>query len=574
VSHTGSRVALALLFALGGVCGPAFATLPATASPPASDGLAVPDVRNAWTVGSPSSAVDGDARIPAVYPNPVADGDRGEFVVLDLPASSPNATYRLGDGEGRVALPNASGRVAVTAAPDLVRNLTDVRAVAVEGFPSLANGGERLVLTRDNETVARARYRDAPEGELGTFDDRGAVTWTAVGRTNRSVVTGTGGTATAFVLPDAADVAVETLRSADDRILLAGYTFTSRRVARALERAADRGVEVRVLLEGEPVDGLSRREARLLDSLVAAGVSVELLGGPRDRYAYHHAKYAVVDDRALVLTENWKPAGTGGHASRGWGVRVSDPGVVAGLAETFRADANWTGARDWRRFRRGRSFATRSVANATYPRRHDPASVQVERTSLIVAPDNAGRTVTDLLDGATESIDVLQLSIDGPDDRFLRATVRAARRGVDVRVLLSSAWYVREDNRRIVERLREVAEREGLPIEARLASPDGRFEKIHAKGVVVDGDQALVGSLNWNRESVRENREVMLLLEGEAVAGYYERVFEADWSAGASGGGGSSLPVGSIVAVAGVVVLAILVARRVEFGERTGVGPE
>jgi phosphatidylserine/phosphatidylglycerophosphate/cardiolipin synthase-like enzyme len=200
--------------------------------------------------------------------------------------------------------------------------------------------------------------------------------------------------------------------------------------------------------------------------------------------------------------------------------------------------------------------------------------VQVERTELVVAPDNAGRTVTALLDGATESIDVLQLSIDGPDDRFLRATVRAARRGVEVRVLLSSAWYVREDNRRIVERLRELAEHEDLPLEARLASPDGRFEKIHAKGVVVDGDQALVGSLNWNRESVRENREVVVLLEGEAIGGYYQRVFEADWSAGQSGGSGSSLPVGSIVAVVGVVVLAILVVRRVEFGERTGVGPE
>jgi len=518
-----------------------------------------------------------DTRGPAVlavYPNPVTDGDRGEFVLLDIPDTPPpNTTYRLGDGEGRVVLRNATGRVAVTGAPELVRNLTDTPVVGVEGFPSLANTGERLVLTRGNETVARARYRDAPEGKLGRFDDRGAITWTAVGRTNRSVVTGRGGNATAFVLPDAPEVAVETLRNADDRILLAGYTFSSRRVAQALERAAGRGVGVRVLLEGQPVDGLSRREARLLDSLVAAGVRVQMLGGPRDRYAYHHAKYAVVDDRALVLTENWKPAGTGGHASRGWGVRISDPAIVAGLADTFSADANWTGARDWRRFRRGRSFATRGVANGSYPRRHEPATVPVDRTSLVVAPDNAGHTVTTLLDGATASIDVIQLNIDGPDDRFLRATIRAARRGVDVRVLLSSAWYVREDNRRIVEHLRDVSEREDLPIEARLASPDGRFGKIHAKGVVVDGDQVLVGSLNWNRESVRGNREVLLLLEGEAVAGYYQRVFDADWTAGA-GSSGPSLPVGSVVAVGGVVVLAVLVVRRVEFGERLGVGPE
>ncbi|PSP53780.1 phospholipase, partial [Halobacteriales archaeon QH_3_68_24] len=155
----------------------------------------------------------------------------------------------------------------------------------------------------------------------------------------------------------------------------------------------------------------------------------------------------------------------------------------------------------------------------------------------------------------------------------LRTTVRAARRGVEVRVLLSSAWYVREENRRIVERLRERAESEDLSIRAKLAAPEGRFEKIHAKGVVVDGDRVLLGSLNWNRESARENREVALVLEGEAVAGYYREVFESDWAAGSDGDPGA-LPVGSILAVAGVVVLAVLVARRVEFGSTTGVGPE
>ncbi|MEF8851275.1 MAG: phospholipase D-like domain-containing protein [Haloarculaceae archaeon] len=575
MSRARSRVALALLFAFAPVCGPALANTPAATSPSVAGATVVSTADRATPVAARRSGPPVDtsgADVLAVYPNPIADGDRGEYVLLTLPPS--NATFRFGDDESRVTLPDVAGRVAVTATPGVVRNLTGARVVAVESIPALANGGERLRVFRGNETVATARYRDAPEGELGTFDERGAVTWTPVGRTNRSLVTAAGGNATAFVLPDAPDVAVETIRDADDRVLLAGYTFTSRRVARALERAAARGVRVRVLLEGEPVDGLSRREARLLDSLVESGVTVELLGGPRDPYAFHHAKYAVVDDRALVLTENWKPAGTGGHASRGWGVRVSDTAVVAGLAATFRADANWTGARDWQQFRRGRSFATRGVANGSYPRRHDPATVPVDRTQLIVAPDNAGRAVTRLLDGATESVDVVQLRIDGPDDRFLRATVDAARRGVEVRVLLSSAWYVREENRRIVERLRERADSEDLPIRAKLASPAGRYEKIHAKGVVVDGDQVLVGSLNWNRESVVENREVLVLLESGAAAGYFERVFEADWAAGASGGPGSSLPLGSLLAVAGVATLAVLVVRRVEFGETTGIGPE
>jgi phosphatidylserine/phosphatidylglycerophosphate/cardiolipin synthase-like enzyme len=552
---------------------------PATAVPGAvghaTGGQAVTGPAPSPTHASAASAGPNETtgpRIAAVYPNPVARNDRGEFVVLDVPPETRLGRYALTDGDGDLSLPNvtASGRVAVAAVPARVRNLTDLRVVNATGSVALANAGERIRLVRENDTVASARYREAPEGELGRYDDRGALAWEPLGTTDRPVVSATGGSVRAFALPDAPDAAVDLLRGADDRILLAGYTFESRRAARALERASERGVDVRVLLEGQPVDGISRRQARLLDSLVEAGVSVDLLGGPHGRYAYHHAKYAVVDDRAVVLTENWKPSGTGGHSSRGWGATVGQPRVVDGLVETFEADADWKGARPWRQARQGRTFRTTTPGNGSYPSRHDPAQVQVDRTELLVAPDNAGDRVVEALDAATESIDVVQMSVDGPDQRFLRATLRAARRGVDVRILLSSAWYVEEENRRLVERLRERADAEGLPLEAKLASPDGAFEKIHAKGAVVDGETVLLGSLNWNDDSIRKNREVMLLLHGDEVGSYYRSVFESDW-----GGADEEfpLPLGIIAAIGGCVVLAALVARRIEFGENVGVGP-
>jgi len=511
-----------------------------------------------------------EPRIAAVYPNPVADGDRGEFVVLAVPDGTDLGRYELGDDDGSLTLSKRTvgGRVAVTTAPSLVRNLTDVPVAPANGSIALANGGDQLRLTRGNDTVATARYRDAPEGEIGRFDERGAVTWRPLGQTDRPVLTATGGQARAFTLPDAPEVPLEPIRNAEERILLAGYTFTSERVANALERAVGRGVDVHVLLDGKPVGGISHRQARVLDSLVDAGITVELLGGPYGRYAYHHAKYAVADDRAVVLTENWKPAGTGGHGSRGWGVVVSQPRIVDGLAETFHADTEWRSARPWSQVRRGRSFEASAAANGSYPQSRSAETVPVERTRLLVTPDNAGEEVTAALDDAEDSIDVIQMRIDGPDQRFLRATVRAARRGVDVRILLSSAWYVEDENRRLVEHLRAVAEREDLPLSARLADPDGAFEKIHAKGVIVDSDQVLLGSLNWNGESVSQNREVMLSLEGDAAGEYYRESFEADWR---GGGEARSLPVGIFAAVAGCLLLAALVARRIEFGSNVGV---
>ncbi|WP_254271744.1 phospholipase D-like domain-containing protein [Haloarcula marina] len=508
---------------------------------------------------APASAVT--PTIHAVYPDPVAGGDRGEFVVLDVPALTDLGAYSLSDGHTTVPLPNRTvrGRVALTADPDRVRALTDAHVYGLRGDVSLANGGDTVRLLRAGRTVDSVRYRETEEGELGVANGS-AIRWRPLGATDRPVVTAVGGDVRAFTLPDAPGVPLGTIEDVDDRLYLAGYTLSSTRVGDALVAAHRRGVDVRVLLEGDPVGGRTRGEARTLDRLVNAGVEVRLVAGPHARYAYHHAKYAVADDRAVVLTENWKPAGTGGNSSRGWGVVTGQPEVVDGLTATFRADAGWRDAVQWGEYRRGRQFERGEAATTAYPSRFDPETVPVNRTDLLVTPDNAQRALLAELDAANDSIAVVQPTVGGWDEPLMRALRRAANRGVRVRLLLSSAWYVREENQRTAERFEAWADRTDAPLSTRLADPAGRFSKIHAKGAVVDGDRAIVGSLNWNEQAATTNREVVLVLHGERAADYFGRVFEADWR-----GGRPTVPLGLVGAVGGVLAVGGLAARRIRF---------
>ena len=57
------------------------------------------------------------------------------------------------------------------------------------------------------------------------------------------------------------------------------------------------------------------------------------------------------------------------------------------------------------------------------------------------------------------------------------------------------------------------------------------------------------------------------MLEGTDAGEYYGRVFDADWEGegGSAIGVDSPLPVGIVAAVVGVVALAVVVARRIEF---------
>jgi phosphatidylserine/phosphatidylglycerophosphate/cardiolipin synthase-like enzyme len=350
------------------------------------------------------------------------------------------------------------------------------------------------------------------------------------------------------------------LADADERILLAGYTLTDDRVVDALVAARERGAETRVLLDGSPVGGLTTPSADALDRLAAANVSVRLIDGPAARYRFHHPKYAVVDDEAVVLTENWKPAGVGGTSSRGWGVVVDSPAVVDGLVRTFRADAGWRDSTSWERLRENATFEPASPTVGRYPSRIDPESVPVDRVELLVAPDNAAGRVRELLANASDSIRIVQVSIGDRDDVLLQESIDAALRGVEVEILLSNTWYTREENRALADQLRTLADREDLSLSVRLAEPGGRYEKIHAKGVVVDGDTAIVGSLNWNDNAYRENREVALVLHGEEAGAYFGGVFERDWE-----GGITLVPLGLLAVVVLALSLAGMVARRISF---------
>ena len=538
--------------------------LPAAAGTPASlDRQTVPSAAGPGQQANTeqTGGLRSQPAIHAIYPDPVRGGDRGEFVVLALPNETALGRYALTDGDTTTALPNrtAGGRIAVTGAPAVVRNLTGYPVVGLDSAPQLANGGDSVALTRNDTTVASVRYSDTEEGELGLVAGP-RLRWRPLGATDRPVVTGGPGEVRAFALPDAPRAPLAPIRNATSRVYLAGYTLSSDRVADALLAAQRRGAAVRVLLEGEPIGGRTRAEATTLDRLSEAGVEVRVVSGPRARYRYHHAKYAVADDHAVALTENWKPAGTGGKSSRGWGVVTGQSRVVAGLAATFRADAGWRDAVAWTDYRQGRSFQRGETADGRYPSNVDATTVPVERTELLVTPDNAQTALVGELDAATESIDVVQPTVGGWEEPLMRALRRAAKRGVEVRLLLSSAWYAREENRNVVERFNAWADRTDAPLSAKLAEPGDRYAKIHAKGAIVDTDRVILGSLNWNEQAATVNREVVLVLYGGAVADYFGRVFERDWN-----GGKAAVPLGIVAAVLGALVVAGLAARRVRF---------
>ncbi|WP_233255087.1 phospholipase D-like domain-containing protein [Halopenitus persicus] len=542
------------------------ATDAASSVPSEEDSSAPADGNASDATGTPATASNGV--IVELYPNPIAAGNEGEYLVVDLPVAG---NWTLSDGYYDTPIPaNVSGRVALSTAPDAASDHVDgpVRRLP-EHFP-LSASGDRIVLAYEGEPVDVVAYERAREAEVwnrsweglrgngwrpyGYQPHESRATDPTAGSTDRSAEV------EAFVLPDASDAPLSAIEGAEDRLFLAGYTFSSTRIAEELIAAHGRGVTVRVLVEGDPVGGFSAGTARTLDRLVAAGIEPRVLAGPRSRFAYHHPKYAVVDGRAVVLTENWKPSGTGGAANRGWGVTVFDRGFADELASVFDRDATAIDAVPWARFRENVTVHDGGRANGTYPSRFDPHRTTASNVELLLAPENAADEIVDRIDAADDRVLVTVPRTAGPEWRLLEAVIRAAERGVESRVLLSNAWYDAEGNEALAARLNDRAADESIPLSVAVTEPRSRYAKIHAKGLVAD-DDVVVGSLNWNPSAATRNREVLVAFESSSAADYFHAVFAADWR-----GGSVQFPIGLTGGLAAVGGAAwALIRREVSF---------
>lgn len=503
-----------------------------------------------------------DTGFIAVYPNPITPNDAGEYVTITIDTPLQAGAWTITDNETTATIPatNTTGIVHLTDDPTNVTTPDDRPVLELDGRLSLTNAGERLALQHNNTTIDTITYPATAEYERytnGHHEPLGATTYHPTSSTPNATTT--------FVFPDTPTIPTTTLRTATDRIYLAGYTLTSHRITTHLVRAARHGVDVRVLLEGGPAGGTSHTTPQLVDRLQHAGVTVRVVDGPRTRWRFHHAKYAVVDDRVIVLTENWVPAGTGGRATRGWGTRLTDPTIADRLATIFTTDHHAPGTRTWNDYETDTEFQPPTPATGSFHPRFPATSPPVDDAQLLVTPDNAERRLLELLRSATDSIKVLQPTI-GNETPLLAELVAAARRGVTVDILLGGTWFMAQENTHLRDRLQRIARTEHLALSVRLIEPRSRFEYLHAKGLIVDGDQVVVGSINWNTVSTRENREVAVLLNGSGPAQYYRRVFQADWR-----GAAWRLPIGTLLLASIVATTTpVIVGRVVTFGGQPG----
>jgi cardiolipin synthase A/B len=294
---------------------------------------------------------------------------------------------------------------------------------------------------------------------------------------------------------------------------------TGRLFAEALIERARAGVAVRLMYDGFGAISLS---SDYLARLREAGVeTLEFRPAGGRRWTWRrwlrrdHRKVLVVDGErcflgGLNIGDEYAPRVVGGRGWRDTHARVEGP-VVADLEALFRATWHRAGGAPYRAHAR---VSEESVAS--------PGS----ELAAALSSDDRGRRSTirrHILHAIGRAHHHVYIaSAYFMPDRGLRRSLRAAaRRGIDVRILVPGASDVRS-----VQWAGEHTYARFLRSGVKLYQ---WFEShMHAKTIVVDDGWSMIGSYNLDNMSLFWNMEVVIEVAGEVTASRLNELYLAD----------------------------------------------
>lgn len=273
------------------------------------------------------------------------------------------------------------------------------------------------------------------------------------------------------ISPGKEDWLIKNIDATKTRAWINVYTFTLPWLRESLLRAKRRWVDVRILLEKNPYNTvtINRETIQFLrENQLPFHESDEW------QFAFMHAKYMILDQSWIVETANWTRASF--STNREFFLLGTDESILSNLATIFQTDfSGWEGA-----------------------------SSDVR---LLVGPTNARERMVLFLDSAQKEVALYAPSLT--DEKIIQKLTKICHEWREVRVL--------------------VAEYEENTIQYDACLQIRIMRKpLHAKAIITDMNEAFIGSFNFTKNSLENNREVWIFIHGQKV-GEIAQIFENDW---------------------------------------------
>jgi cardiolipin synthase len=269
--------------------------------------------------------------------------------------------------------------------------------------------------------------------------------------------------------------AIDHAKSSVDLVM---YGFTDLKFVDAFVHANKKNKKVKILLQQHPYKAEDENQISIMN-LQTANINLKW---PDDKFKLTHQKTLLIDDNAaFIMTFNLT------HSSftkeRNFALLVTDPDVVQEIKAVF--DADW-----------------------------QHTAIHVQNPHLLWSPDNSRAKLLALIRHAKTDIKIYAEGLN--DYQIVGALAKAARDGVNV-VVLTSAYSDKPASKQF-----DYLAKNGVKI---LYSKD---YVIHAKVMMIDHAEAVLGSINMTRQSINNNRELAIITQDPQVIAQLMQTFDYD----------------------------------------------
>ncbi len=318
---------------------------------------------------------------------------------------------------------------------------------------------------------------------------------------------------------------LEAIASARKTVNFEAYIFWSGEVGTrfrdALTERAARGVTVRVLLDAVGSSGKSLK-ASDVEAMRRAGCRVEFFHPKRPWMFWvlnhrTHRRVLVVDGKVgftggVGFADPWRGNADSHEHWRDTQIRVEGP-AVRGLQRAFQE--NWS-----------ETTGEALVGDEFFPDLPPagPFSVAVVPSSPLAAMSGAERVYAISLAAAAREVWIAN-SYFLPDERTADLLIAAARRGVDVRIIVPS------DEHNDVPATKAAGRASfGRLLEGGVKIFEYQPTMFHPKTMVVDGIFSTVGSANFDERSFHLNEEINVFVYDATFGALMKEQYERDLS--------------------------------------------
>jgi phosphatidylserine/phosphatidylglycerophosphate/cardiolipin synthase-like enzyme len=259
----------------------------------------------------------------------------------------------------------------------------------------------------------------------------------------------------------------------------------------ALQNATARGVDVRLMFASSTLSLYPDTEERL----TSRGIPYKIVS--------NHAKVTVIDDRIVYVgSANWNKNGL--HGNWELSIKLNNPDTVKEAKEFI--EAMW-------------KTGSKIVRYYNYPA--DQFVNGGEYYELLLQKITHAEKIKVLMFQATYTFD----DSSAPDTKLLDEINEAYKRGTELQLLFDDPTYHETYG------AKQFFTENNIPHKLD-DKTTGYLQRIHAKAVLIDDEVLIIGSQNWNRDSLNSSSEASIVTKNPEMILAFLDIFEEKWQAG------------------------------------------